>query len=66
MTWYDLCFFKITLTAVWRMGCGELWQRQWKLAAAVLGGPGEGVRVQDVFWNWGQVKDWLLGSGEVK
>lgn len=28
-------------------------------------GPEESVPVPDVFWNWGEVKDWLLGSGEV-
>lgn len=25
----------------------------------------ESVWVWDVFWNWGEGKDWLLGSGEV-
>lgn len=48
------------------MGCGEAvaeametWSRWCQGALA------ESVWVWDVFWNWGEGKDWLLGSGEV-
>ena len=66
MTWSDLCFFNFTLTAVWGVGWGGGCGRgDGSLEQAVPRGPEESVPVPDVFWNWGEVKDWLLGSGEV-
>lgn len=65
VTWSGL-FFKVRPDCSLENG---LWggggRGHGSLELAVPGALEESVRVWGVFWNWGEGKDWLLGSGEV-